>query len=154
MLPTELNEAILDHLTDEPHTLAMCARAHRSLLTLSHQRLFADIRINFDWQAASSCPAQILAALNASPYLGTYVRRFTVSCEGAWFRICAHILPPIVHYLLGKWPRGRYTRPAFFRDKSTSTSSYRNWEIQRVTDQHCSTDILRQTSSQEGRNPN
>ncbi|KAI4526728.1 hypothetical protein K525DRAFT_188445 [Schizophyllum commune Loenen D] len=99
MLPTELNEAILDHLTDEPHALAMCARAHRSLLTLSHQRLFADIRINFDWQAASSRPAQLLAALNASPYLGTYVRRLTVSCEGASFRICAHILPSILDHL-------------------------------------------------------
>ena len=107
MLPTELNEGILDHLTDEPHTLAMCARAHRSLLTLAHQRLFADIRINFDWQAASSRPAQLLAALNASPYLGTYVRRFTVSCEGASFRICAHIPGPNLHLFRQRWSSAR-----------------------------------------------
>ncbi|KAL1704748.1 hypothetical protein EV121DRAFT_205122 [Schizophyllum commune] len=103
MFPAELYEAFLDQLDGEKHSLTMCALTHRSLLDLSQQRLFADIRLNFDSHAAEtgSRITQLLAALDTSPRLGFYVRRFTISCEadGEVHLHCASLLPPLLDHL-------------------------------------------------------
>ncbi|KAL1759219.1 hypothetical protein FB107DRAFT_271278 [Schizophyllum commune] len=103
MFPAELYEAFLDQLDGDKHSLAMCALTHRSLLDVSQQRLFADIRLNFDSHAAEtgSRITQLLAALDTSPRLGSYVRRFTISCEadGEAHLHCASLLPPLLDHL-------------------------------------------------------
>ncbi|KAL1718218.1 hypothetical protein EV715DRAFT_291492 [Schizophyllum commune] len=103
MFPAELYEAFLDQLDGDKHSLAMCALTHRSLLDVSQQRLFADIRLNFDSHAAEtgSRITQLLAALDTSPRLGSYVRRFTISCEadGQAHLHCASLLPPLLDHL-------------------------------------------------------
>ncbi|KAL1666448.1 hypothetical protein GGF50DRAFT_50568 [Schizophyllum commune] len=103
MFPAELYEAFLDQLDGDKHSLAMCALTQRSLLDVSQQRLFADIRLNFDSHAAEtgSRITQLLAALDTSPRLGSYVRRFTISCEadGEAHLHCASLLPPLLDHL-------------------------------------------------------
>ncbi|KAI5888647.1 uncharacterized protein SCHCODRAFT_02691957 [Schizophyllum commune H4-8] len=103
MFPAELYEAFIDQLDGEKHALAMCALTHRSLLDVSQQRLFADIRLNFDSHATEtgSRITQLLAALDTSPRLGSYVRRFTISCEadGEAHLHCASLLPPLLDHL-------------------------------------------------------
>ncbi|KAI5888650.1 uncharacterized protein SCHCODRAFT_02637313 [Schizophyllum commune H4-8] len=101
MLPIELYEAVLDQLEDDKHSLAMCSRANRTLLDIAQHRLFADIRLDFDSQATNleSRPYQLLSALETSPHLGSYVRRFTVSCESDSLLVITYLLPPILEHL-------------------------------------------------------
>ena len=103
MLPAELYEAFLDQLDGDKHALAMCALTHRSLLDVSQQQLFADIRLNFDSRAAEtgSRITQLLAAFETSPRLGSYVLGLTISCEadGEAHLHCASLLPPLLDHL-------------------------------------------------------
>ncbi|KAL1682432.1 hypothetical protein EV122DRAFT_203332 [Schizophyllum commune] len=101
MLPTELYEAVLDQLGEDKDSLAMCARANRSLLDMSQHRLFADIRLDIDSQSTNleSRPYQLLAALETSPRLGSYVRRLTVRCESDSLLVITFLLPPILEHL-------------------------------------------------------
>lgn len=101
MLPTELYEAVLDQLGEDKDSLAMCARANRSLLDMSQHRLFADIRLDIDSQSTNleSRPYQLLVALETSPRLGSYVRRLTVRCESDSLLVITFLLPPILEHL-------------------------------------------------------
>ncbi|KAL1666449.1 hypothetical protein GGF50DRAFT_125607 [Schizophyllum commune] len=92
MLPTELYEAVLDQLGEDKDSLAMCARANRSLLDMSQHRLFADIRLDIDSQSTN-------LESQTSPRLGSYVRRLTVRCESDSLLVVTFLLPPILEHL-------------------------------------------------------
>ncbi|KAH9832892.1 uncharacterized protein C8Q71DRAFT_243006 [Rhodofomes roseus] len=76
VLPPELFDESIDHLWDDPKSLAACALTCRDWIGTSRLHLFRTVRI----QNASQC-ARFEALLQSTPAIARCVRRFTVSAE-------------------------------------------------------------------------
>ncbi|KAH9928087.1 uncharacterized protein B0H18DRAFT_1001337 [Fomitopsis serialis] len=76
VLPPELFDESIDHLWDDPKSLAACALTCRSWVGTSRLHLFRTVRI----QNADQC-ARFAALLQSAPVIAQCVRRFTVSAE-------------------------------------------------------------------------
>ncbi|KAI5823937.1 hypothetical protein K523DRAFT_421151 [Schizophyllum commune Tattone D] len=102
MLPLELLESCLDHLEDDKHSLAVCARAHSSLLQMAQRRLFAVLPVHFTFTdpLASRIPAMISHALEMSPHLGAYVQRCAITCDDDWAHLCADVIADVLPKIL------------------------------------------------------
>ncbi|KAL1704761.1 hypothetical protein EV121DRAFT_280133 [Schizophyllum commune] len=70
MLPLELLESCLDHLEDDKHSLAVCARAHSSLLQMAQRRLFA------------------------------VLPRCAITCDDDWAHLCADVIADVLPKIL------------------------------------------------------
>ncbi|KAL1682420.1 hypothetical protein EV122DRAFT_287058 [Schizophyllum commune] len=110
MLPLELLESCLDHLEDDKHSLAVCARAHSSLLEMAQRRLFAVLPVHFTFTdpLASRIPAMISRALEMSPHLGAYVQRCAITCDDDWAHLCADVIADVLPKILEHLSSLRY----------------------------------------------
>lgn len=76
LLPPELYDQAIDHLWDDPKSLAACALTCRGWVGTSCLHLFRTVRI----QNARQC-ARFAALLASAPIIARYVRRLTISAE-------------------------------------------------------------------------
>ncbi|KAI5888669.1 uncharacterized protein SCHCODRAFT_02551748 [Schizophyllum commune H4-8] len=106
MLPLELLESCLDHLVDDKRSLAICARAHSSLLEMAQRRLFAELPVHFTYTdpLATQIPGMISDALKLSPHLGAYVQRCAITCDDDWAHLCAELIADVLPEILEHLP--------------------------------------------------
>ena len=76
LLPPELHDQVIDHLWNEPKSLAACAQTCRSWVGTSRLHLFRTVRT----QNARQCTS-FAALLASTPVIARCVRRLTISAD-------------------------------------------------------------------------